>query len=379
MAQGMDMETMHPDHMRADHCDMHGMSGPVIEYALAWPGAPPMVMPMMDMTAAQDPYACCLPGGGSTHELVYDRNGGTVFWVSGQNYDHIARIELDGSATYFAMPQGSLPHGMAFDQQGQLWVTFEGHGQLARINPDGTIAETVDVALYAKGLTGRFNSRPHGLGIGTDGALWFTGKLSNTVGRVDAARNVQHFVLPMIGAVPIYLSAGPDGNMWCTELGGSGIARITPDGVVTEFAIPTANSRPIAIIRGPDGKSMWFSEEAGGRIGRIDMEGTITEYAVPLTHRDAILAGLAFDKQGNLWVQQYITPPAYGPTGDDYIVRLDRSISDAQAGDLTGVSVQYYKAPSQRTVMHRITQGPDGDIWFSELGLNHIGKILLQG
>jgi virginiamycin B lyase len=35
------------------------------------------------------------------------------------------------------------------------------------------------------------------------------------------------------------------------------------------------------------------------------------------------------------------------------------------------------KAPSQRTVMHRITQGPDGNIWFSELGLNRIGKLVL--
>jgi virginiamycin B lyase len=135
-------------------------AGQVIEYELAWPGAPKMLMPMMDMaTMAADPYACCLPGGGSTHELVYDRNGGTVFWVSGQMYDHIARIALDGSATYFEMPKGSMPHGMAYDQQGRLWVTFEGLGQLARINPDGSVAETLDIAIYAKEVKGAFN--PH--------------------------------------------------------------------------------------------------------------------------------------------------------------------------------------------------------------------------
>jgi virginiamycin B lyase len=353
-------------------------AGQVIEYELSWPGAPKMLMPMADMaTMAADPFACCLPGGGSTHELVYDRNGGgSVFWVSGQMYDHIARIELDGSATYFEMPKGSLPHGMAYDQQGRLWVTFEGLGQLARIDPDGSVAETLDIAIYAKEVKGAFNPRPHGLGIGSDGALWFTGKLSNTIGRVDAARKVQHFVLPTIGTVPIYISAGPDGNMWCTELGSSTIARITPEGVVSEFPIP-GNSRPIAIVRGPDGKSMWFSEEAGGKLGRIDMDGHITEFPVPLTHRDAILAGLAFDARGNLWVQQYISPPAFGPTGDDYIVRLDSALTMAPAGDLSNVAVNYYKAPSQRTVMHRITQGPDGNIWFSELGLNRIGKLVL--
>ena len=352
--------------------------GQIVEYELDWPGAVKMDMPAMDMSPMPaDPFACCLPGGGSTHELVFDRAGGSVFWVSGQNYDHVARINLDGSATYFAMPGGSAPHGMAFDQQGRLWVTFEGLGQLARLDPDGSIAETIDISIHAKEVAGPFNPRPHGLGIGSDGALWFTGKLSNTIGRVDASRNVQHFVLPTIGAVPIYISAGPDGSMWCTELGGGAIARVSAQGQVREFPIPTAGSRPIAIVRGPDGKSMWFSEEAGAKVGRIDMQGNITEFPVPLTHRAAILAGLAFDTQGNLWVQQYISPPAFGPTGDDYIVRLGGALADASPGDLSGVAVAYYKAPSQRTVMHRITQGPDGNIWFSELGLNRIGKVML--
>jgi virginiamycin B lyase len=348
-------------------------AGSVIEYQLDWPGAsvPQRMNPA-------DPFSCCLPGGGSTHELVYARNGGTAFWVSGQNYDHIARIALDGSATYYPMPVGSLPHGMTFDHQQQLWVTFEGHGQLAQISAAGTIVRTVDVSIHAEGTAGPLNSRPHGIGVAADGAIWFTGKLTNTVGRVDPVSGaVQHIALPSIGAVPIYLSAGPDGAMWCTELGASNIARIAPNGTVTELSIPTPNSRPIAVIPGPDGASMWFSEEAGGKVGRIGMDGRIDEFPIPLTHRDAILAGLAFDRSGNLWVQQYITPPADGPTGDDYIVRLDRAIVGAPPGDLSKVDITYFKAPSQRTVMHRITQGPDGDIWFSELGLNRIGKVVL--
>lgn len=357
-----------------DHSHPTMPDGPVTEYALAWPGASEPAA-----SAMATPNACCAPGGGSTHELVWDRQrGGTVFWVSGQMYDHIARIEMDGSARYFAMPLGSLPHGMTFDSAGQLWVTFEGIGQLARIGSDGAVAETVDVRLHAAGMVEPFNTRPHGLGIAGDGALWFTGKRSNTVGRVDpVSRAVLHVGLPTIGAVPIYLSAGPDGNMWCTELGGSSIARITPEGAVTEFVIPTPNSRPIAILPGPDGRSMWFSEEAGRRIGRIDMAGAITEFPVPLTSSTSILAGLAFDTSGDLWVQQYVSPPPEGPTEDDYVVRFDRSIIEATGGDLTLVPMRYYKAPSQRTVMHRITQGPDGNIWFSELGLNRIGRIAL--
>jgi virginiamycin B lyase len=337
----------------------------IVEFPLHWPGSG---------TPHGGP-ACHPTASGSTHELVYDRNGGRVFWVAGQNYDHIARVELDGNATFFAMPANSLPHGMTFDCQGQLWVTFEGTSEIARIDPDGSIADRIDVRIHAQGAAVPLDTRPHGLGAAPDGAVWFTGKLTNTVGRVAAGR-VQHFELPTIGAVPIYVSASADGTIWCTELTGSRIARITPAGEVSEFAIPTASARPIAIVKAPDGNSMWFSEEAGGKVARIDPDGTITEFPVPLTQSDAILAGLAFDTEGNLWVQQYVAPPATGPTADDYIVKLG-GLAEAAPGDLTGVSIEYLKAPSRGTVMHRIIQGPDGNIWFSELGLDRIGRVNL--
>ncbi|MDB5693403.1 MAG: hypothetical protein JWO81_2466 [Alphaproteobacteria bacterium] len=363
----MDMEDM--DH-GARHGAMGKASAHVTEFALDWPGSGEVRAPR-----PADPANCCPSSNGSTHELVFDRNGGEIFWVSGQAYDHIARIALDGSAAYFAMPKGSAPHGMTFDLQGRLWVTLEGLGALARIDADGGIVEQVDVRLHADGAASPINTHPHGLGVAPDGCLWFTGKLTNTVGRVDAAGRVAHFALPTVGAVPIYIAAGPDGNLWCTELVGNHIARITPAGEVTEFAIPTANSRPIAIARSPRGDAMWFSEEAGGKVGRIDMQGHITEFPVPLAERDAILAGLAFDHDSCLWVQQYVSPPASGATADDYIVRLGSALLEAPPGDLSDVGITFYKAPSRGTVMHRITQGPDDAVWFSELGLNRIGRV----
>ena len=345
----------------------------------------------MAMTNSNAQMDCCSASTGSTHELVYDqKGGGTVFWVSGQMYDCIACVQMDGTAQYFPMNEGGAscgPHGMRFDASGHLWVTLEWLGELARVETDktsknyGTIVQRVDVNLYAKGAPVAINTHPHGLGLAADGALWFTGKLTNTVGRVDAQGNVSHFELPTIGAVPIYLSPGPDGNMWCTELASSKIAQITNDGKVTEFTIPTGNSRPIAIVASPDGKAMWWSEEAGGKVGRIGMEkgNPMVEFSVPLASRDAILAGLAFDSESRLWVQQYSSPPAMGcAVENDYIVRLGAELLQKTDGDLTGVPIDYFKAPSKGTVMHRITQGPDKAMWFSELGINRIGRIALS-
>jgi virginiamycin B lyase len=265
---------------------------------------------------------------------------------------------------------------LAFDAAGQLWVTFEGMGIVAAVDNNGRIVRRVDVRLHAQGSREPINTRPHGLATAPDGrSLWFTGKLSNTVGRIDHDGQVFHVALPTPGAVPIYLAPGPDGNMWCTELVGNRIARVTADGAVTEYPIPTLNSRPIAIVPGPDRRSMWFSQEAGTKLARIDMSGIITEFPVPTTQDNAILGGLAFDNDGKLWTHEYVNPQAPGPSGNDYIIRFGKEILNAEAGDLSGVSVAYYRAPSRGTVMHRIVQGTDGNMWFSELALDRVGRV----
>ena len=147
---------------------------------------------------------------------------------------------------------------------------------MVRVAKTGAILETVDVRLHAQGAKTPINTHAHGLGLGADGkALWFTGKKTNTIGKINPDRTVEHFELPRVGAVPIYLAKGPDGNIWCTELVGNKIARVTPSGEVTEFAIGTLNSRPIAIVPAPDGKSMWFSEEAGNKVGKVDRQGKV--------------------------------------------------------------------------------------------------------
>jgi virginiamycin B lyase len=334
--------------------------GEVTEFPLDWPGS---------STAS----------AGSTHELTFNPNGGKVIWVTGQNFDSVARVTLDGAPTFFAMPKGSGPHGIRFDAAGNLWVTLEFIGEVVRLDQEtGAILERIDVHLFAKDSPAPINTHPHGLGVGPDGkTLWFTGKLSNTVGRINPDHTVEHFVLPTVGAVPIYIEAGPDGNMWCTELVGNQIARVTPAGVVKEFAIPTYNSRPIAIVPGSDGKSMWFSEEAGDQVARIALDGTIDEFPVPITQHNVILAGLTFDRDGRLWTQSYVDSRNPYPEGPDSIVRFAPTISTATKESISNVPIVYYEVPTRDTVMHRIIQGPDGAIWFTELNADNLGRVRL--
>ncbi len=314
-------------------------------------------------------------GAGSTHELTPDP-AGDAFWITGQNESTIVKAALDGSMQTFEMPEGSGPHGIAFDAKGQLWVTLEFAGEIVRLDPAGTIVQTIDIKIPCASCAQPLNPSPHGLAVGGDGAtLWFTGKSMGTIGRISPDGTVATYQIPTVGSVPIYIEQASDGTMWFTELVGNAIGRVTPDGVLTEFKIPTANSRPISLVQDPQGGAMWFSEEAGNKVARITLDGTITEFPVPMVQPNNILAALSFDDQGDLWVQQYVNPRQPAPDGDDHIVEIDRDIRTADPGNLDNVTFTYHTTPSTDTVMHRIVLGPDGALWFTELSTNRLGRI----
>jgi len=312
---------------------------------------------------------------GSTHELAITRK---FIFVTGQSMDKVAKLTYEGTVVaQWDMPKGSGPHGMLIDSQDRLWVSLEFAGKVVRLDEQGCIDEEVDVRIHAPGAE-PINPAPHGICLGTDNeSIWFTGKRTSTIGKINPDRSVQHFALDSLGAVPIYLQTGPDGCVWGTELNTGKILSITSLGVVREFQIPTANSRPIAIIPDPKGEFMWFTQEAGRKIGRIDMTGRILEYSVPTLQPNHILASLAFDHEMNLWVQVYVDLNDPVPAGPDYILRFDKSLRSVIGTELTGVAYNTFPVPSREVMLHRIRPDWDGNLWFTEMKTDRIGKVEL--
>ncbi|MCE2680485.1 MAG: hypothetical protein LW629_08590 [Burkholderiales bacterium] len=321
---------------------------------------------------------------GSTHEITYSPFGGDVFWITGPNYGYLVKLELNGKRTYFNLGADSAPHGVDFDKNGQMFVSLEGREQLARVSTrNGDVLQTYPINVDA-----------HGLGIGPDGlTVWYTGKLDNVIGKLGADGVITNFTVGLTAAAkPIYIKAGPDGNMWFTELDASKIGRITNAGVITEFPIPkldtlVGSSKPIAIVPDPQGAGMWFSEEASNNISFIDRDGIITQTLVPKYRNDLLLAGLAFDSSGNLWTQQYV--PKNSPSaGIDNIVKINKDAIARMRAAATGAPPRsnqvfttvaadftFYAVPSTNTVLHRIVEGPDGFMWFTELFADKVGKL----
>jgi virginiamycin B lyase len=311
----------------------------------------------------------------STHELALNKE---YIFVTGQNNHKVAKLNYAGEVvTYYEMPKGSGPHGILIDTKNQLWVSLEFFGKVVRLNDDGKIVDEVDVNICLE--SGKvLNPAPHGICLDSDREhIWFTGKRTSTIGKFNiVTKKVEHFELQNLAALPIFLNAGVNETIWGTELQGNAILNVNPSGQVSEHIISTSNSRPIGIIPGPTGKYMWFTEEAGMKIGKIDAKGKITEFSVPALQKNDILASLAFDQENNLWVQVYVNQNDPTPEGNDYVIKFDKSIVETKS--LNDVPFLVYYLPSKGSMMHRIKLGKDGNLWFTEMMTDLLGKVTIS-
>lgn len=298
------------------------------------------------------------PQLGSTHEIVVGPDGN--FWFTQLLQDRVGRMTYDGQFTFFPTGVGSNPHGIEFDSQGRLWITRQGADTITQMDLNGNIV--------ANHLIPSPGASPHGLTIARDGKVWFTGREGNLVGYYDPATDgFKLYDLPdrnqnpppdQSGNFPIYIDEAPDGSMYFTDLLTSRVGRITPDGTLTEYLLPSqfgpaGNARPIAVYVRPDGVAV-VSEEAGHAYAYVLASGTVEE--LPLNPTNAQAAALTYDRLGTLWVQ-YNTPDQIGRVESD--------------GSLTPFPI-----PTAGAVQHRIIIGPDGELWFTELGKDKIGRMV---
>lgn len=287
---------------------------------------------------------------GSTHELALGPDGNV--WVTQQDQSRLVRITPQGGVRYFPLAPGLGPHGIAFDRHGHMWITLQFVNEIAKVNLNGRITHTYRIPKPAE---------PHGLAIANDGAIWWTGKYGGNIGRLNPRTGrMRIFALPDRYSQPIYIQQGC-GAMYFTELTHSRIGSITNSGTIKEYRTPTdppdGGSRPIAVaIRHC---KVWFTEERGHRFGVLDPKtGKITEYPLPRPTDTDLLASLAFGPTGTLWLE------LNGPTGVDAIGRVGADMK-----------VSLFDVPTQNAVLHRIILGPDGNMWFTEVGADKVGYI----
>jgi streptogramin lyase len=198
------------------------------------------------------------------------------------------------------------------------------------------------------------SSFPNKMIAGPDGNLWFADQ-SQAIGRVTPAGVITLFDTGA-GSVPEGVAVGPDGDVWFTDGGApAAIGRITPSGVITRFTTGLGADRlPFAIAAGADG-NLWFTSQsdpnasspAPAAIGRITPSGTITEFTTGLDPSTSNPYEIVAGPDGNVW---------FADLGTGALGRV------TPAGTITELPVATGASP------YSITAGPDGNLWFTDPG-----------
>ena len=321
------------------------------------------------------------------HEITAGPNG--LIYFSQQLHDRIGYLNTAGKVKFLDMPEGSRPHGIEFDKNGRLFISLEYQDKLAEIDPiDGTILQEFDVSFDDPSVEGVVG--PHGLDVDDKGRLWYAGKSSDTLGYYDT-KNDEHKSFSLTtrsnfapnftngidfnggAAGPIYIKVDRSGTPWFVNLATNEIGKIDEDENIVLYEITgfnmNNNSRPINIFEGPNG-FIWTTVEGDNSTDSSEnpvREGGIAQFD-PVSEefinsytqtRDKGAGGSTGHTANSIWFQYQ----------EQALVELNID-EDGRRYQTT------YDLPDiGQRVMHRITKGPDGNMWFTSLKEDAIGVL----
>jgi streptogramin lyase len=243
-----------------------------------------------------------------------------------------------------------------------------------------------------------FNSQPAGIAVGSDGALWFTEENAHKIGRITTGGTITEFQVPTVPSAPSEITAGPDGALWFTEIGANPpkIGRVTTAGVFTEYDLP-AGTGPDGITAGPDG-ALWYTASGTNKIGRIPTSGPpIQEFDLP---PEGFLPGdITPGPDGRLWFTEPAPADKIGaittagfPKLYDLPPGTDPSSIAASAGamwftehgldqigriSVLGIPINHFGPTGDKP--SGVAFGSDGALWFTEEGSDRIGRMTTSG
>lgn len=170
--------------------------------------------------------------------------------------------------------------------------------------------------------------------------------------------------IPRDYAVPHCLAPDHQGNIWYVEIGANRVGKFDPENrVFADYLIPTPESQPHGITVDKDG-IVWFTEAGKDKIGRLDPKtGKITEYPVPAGgEREGARGGVG-----------RIHTPMMGKDG--YLYVTNEWLSTIVKLDPKSGQTREFPTPTTKARPYGIQVDFDGNIWFVEVGSEHVGKL----
>jgi virginiamycin B lyase len=241
------------------------------------------------------------------------------------------------------------------------------------------------------------NSRPHDPAVGPDGALWYTGQLSNTLGRLDPATGeIREYRLKTPDSGPHGLVADREGNIWFTANFRGYIGKLDPrTGNITEYPLADKGAddphTPIFDQKG----ILWFTVQQGNAVGRLDpRNGMIIVKRVATSH--ALPYGMAVNFRGvpffcefgtnklasinpeTMEITEYLLPKGARPrrlaiASNDKVNYSDYARGYLGELDLTTGKTEEWPSPGgPGSEPYGIATSSDGMVWYAETGVTPI-------
>ncbi len=278
-----------------------------------------------------------IPAGSRPHDVAPANDGGV--WYTAQGSGELGWLDPEtGETRHTPLGTGSRPHGVIVGPDGAPWITDGGLNAIVRVDP---INQMVDVFPLPPQ---RPNANLNTATFDDQGILWFTGQ-NGVYGRLDpSTREMEVFDAPR-GRGPYGIAASPKGDIYYASLAGSYVGRIDPEsGEVTVLDPPTPKQGARRVWSDSQGK-IWVSEWNTGQVAVYDpFVDKWLEWKLPGSGARAY--AVYVDERDMVWLSDF---------GANAVVRFDPQSEEFEA----------FPLPSNPSNVRQIL-GRRGEVWLPE-------------
>jgi virginiamycin B lyase len=200
-------------------------------------------------------------------------------------------------------------------------------------------------------------SRPHDPLATKDGAIWWTGQLSNKLGRLDPKTGaIKEYSLRTPHTGPHGLTEDRSGNIWFTGNNAGLIGKLDPNtGLVTEYNLPDPAAKdPHTLIFDREG-ILWFTVQQANRIGRLDPKSGEIKLVTSPTPRSRPY-GMALNSKNVVFFVEF---------GANKVSSIDSKTME----------IKEYPLPDPGARPRRIAISSDDMIWYTDFARGYLGRL----
>ncbi len=186
------------------------------------------------------------------------------------------------SKTIKEYPTGEFtgPTLLAYDLNGQLWVTMSYSSSILKVEPWSLIPGSKISGIFEIKLEKPDSLSPFGIAIANknESKLYISDHGSSRVIVSNLSSELKNYTSywtsPSVAypvSLPGQVISDKNDNVYFVEHGGNKVSKLSSNGLLTEFDVPTGPLATVVYIAvSPDASKIWFTEWASNRIGYLD-------------------------------------------------------------------------------------------------------------